>query len=335
MNFLIYCLQKTKRACIPLFTLMIPVSIVIRIVQQLGWLPYLSDFLEPVMQVVGLPAETALVWLTAMAVNIYGSLLVLFTIYPNFSEPMTVAQMTVLLTMILIAHTFPIELGIVRKTGVRMWIMFLIRFVLAIVLGFLLSKIYTSLNILQENAKITTIFTTTKTTWQAWGLNELKNYAIITLVIFSLVTFIRLLEIIGFLKVMNKSLEPILKWLGMSSDVLPLVVAGLTVGIAYGGGLLIAESKAKTLKPKEIFYSITLMGLFHSIFEDTLLMLSMGGHWSGVFVFRAIFAFVCTFLIVRIMRNMEDAKFLKYFMTKSAAAQTTTILSSSNNSKPL
>jgi len=315
-DFFFYSFHKTKRACIPLFTLMIPLSFIVRIIQELDLLPYLSDFLAPVMQIVGLPPETALVWLTAMIANIYGGLLVLFSIYPSFSEPMTSAQMTVLLTMILIAHTFPIELGIVRKTGVRAWIMLLIRFGLAIVLGFFLSRIYSSLDILQENIQITTIFTTSKTTWLAWGLNELKNYGIIILVIFSLISFIRLLEVIGFLKIMNKCLEPMLRPLGMSSDVLPLVVAGLTVGIAYGGGLLIAESKAKPLKPKEIFYAVTLMGLLHSIFEDTILMLSMGGHWSGIILFRTVFAFVFTFLIFRIVRNIDEAKFRKYIMVK-------------------
>jgi len=315
-NFFIYSLQKTKKACIPLFKLMIPVSIVIRIVQELGLLSYLSDFLTPVMRIVGLPAETALVWLTSMTVNIYGGLLVLFSIYPSFQEPMTAAQMTVLLTMILVAHALPIELGIVQKTGVRMWFLFLIRFGLAILLGILLSKIYTSFHLLQEDVRITTIFTTPKTTWLAWGLNELKNYTIIILIIFSLVSFIRLLEITGFLNIMNKALIPILKPLGISSDVLPLTVTGLTLGIAYGGGLMIAESQTKVLKPKEIFYSMIFMGLLHSIFEDTILMLSMGGHWSGVILFRSLFAFICTFLIFKMTRNMDDAKFLKYFMTK-------------------
>ena len=321
-DFLTYSFQKTKRAAIPLFKLLIPLSIVIRIVQELELLPYFSDFLEPVMRIVGLPAEMALVWLTSMVVSIYGGLLVLFSIYPTLSEPLSVAQMSVLLTMILIAHTFPIELSITKKAGVRGWVMFLLRFGLAIVLGISLSKIYSTLHILQENAHISAIFSTTKTTWLAWGLNELKNYALILLIIFSLVAFIRFLEIAGFLKVMNKALEPVLRRLGMSSDVLPLTIAGLTIGIAYGGGLLIAESQAKVLKPKEVFYSITLMGLFHSIFEDTLLMLSMGGHWSGVILYRTLFAFVCTFLIFKLTKNIDEAKFLKYIMSKNFIAET-------------
>jgi len=302
---------------------MIPISIVIRIIQLTGLLPYISDILTPVMRVVGLPAETAIVWLTAMVVNIYGSLLALFSIYPSLHEPMTIAQMTVLLTMILVAHTFPIELGISQKTGIRIPVMFVIRFGFGIILGFLLSRLYLFFNYLQEPAYITSALTTTDTSWLAWGLNELKNYGIIIVIIFLLVTFIHILDVTGILKIVDKAMTPILKHLGISSSMLPLTVVGLTMGIAFGGGLMVEEGKRKGLKAKEIFYSMTLMGLLHSVFEDTLLMLSVGGHWSGVIVFRTIFAFVFTFLVVRFTRNINENRFLKICMTKAYRKQYT------------
>lgn len=316
-DFFAYVLNKTKNSCWILFKLMIPVSIIIRIIQQAGWLDYIGDVLTPVMEIVGLPAQTAIVWLTAMVVNIYGGLLSLFAIYSSLPEPLSIAQMTVLLTMILIAHTFPIELGISQKTGIRIIVMFIIRFGFGVLLGIILSRIYSFFNLLQEPVSVTAVFTTDNTSWLAWALNELKNYGIIILVIFLLVSFIHLLDVTGILKIVNKSMEPVLKWLGISNTMLPLTVVGLTLGIAYGGGLLVEEGRQKGLAPKEIFYSMTLMGLFHSIFEDTLLMLSMGGHWSGVIVFRMIFAFVITFLIVRCTRNIKEETFLKIFMTKN------------------
>ena len=316
-DFFAHVFRRTWKSCWILFKLMIPVSIIIRIIQQTGFLEYLSDVLTPVMRIVGLPAEMAIVWLTSMVVNIYGGLLSLFAIYPSLSEPMTVAQMTVLLTMILIAHTFPIELGISQKTGIRIFVMFIIRFGFGIVLGIILSRLYSGFDVLQNPAHITPFLTTSNTSWLAWGLNELKNYGIIILVIFLLVSFIHLLTVTGLLKIVNKSMEPVLGWLGISSSMLPLTVAGLTLGIAYGGGLLVEEGRRSGLKPKEIFYSMSLMGLFHSIFEDTLLMLSMGGHWSGVIVFRMVFAFLMTYLIVRCTRKIDDTRFLKLFMTKS------------------
>ena len=316
-DFFGYVFRRTGKACWILFKLMIPVSIVIRIVQQTGILPYISDVLTPIMRIVGLPAETAIVWLTAMTVNIYGGMLALFSIYPSLEEPLSIAQMTVLLTMILIAHTFPIELGISQKTGIRVIVMFIIRFGLGILLGIIMSRLYLLFNFLQEPTYITSVFFNVGTSWTAWAINELKNYGIIILVIFFSVTLIHILDVTGILKIVDKGMIPVLKFLGISSSMLPLTVVGLTLGVAYGGGLLIEEGQRKGLKAKEIFYSMTLMGLFHSIFEDTLIMLSMGGHWSGVIVFRMLFAFLFTFLIVRCTRNIDESKFLRIFMTKS------------------
>lgn len=298
---------------------MIPISIVIRFIQEWGLLSDISSILNPIMKIVDLPAEMALVWLTAMVVSIYGGFLAFFSIYPLLQEPLTVSQLTTLLTMILIAHTFPIELTISHKTGVKSWLMFLIRFVFAILLGFLMSKTYFLLDFLQEPAKISSVFVSTPLTWTAWILDQLKNYLIITFVIFLLVVFIRVLQVSGFIRIVNKLMAPALSWLGIGRSMLPLTVVGLSLGIAYGGGLLIEEGKQEGLKPKEIFYSMTLMGLFHSIFEDTLLMLSMGGHWSGVILFRTIFAFIITYLIVYFTKHIDEKYFLKYCMTKSYA----------------
>ena len=112
-------------------------------------------------------------------------------------------------------------------------------------------------------------------------------------------------------------MEPTLKWLGISQKVLPITIIGLTLGIAYGGGLLIEESRQKDIDIKGIFYSMTLMGLFHSIIEDTLLMLSMGGHWTGVVLFRFVYACLITFIFVKCTNHMPLDKFERLFMTKA------------------
>ncbi len=317
IEFFAYILHRTKNACWTLFKFMIPISILIRFIQEWGLLTHFSQVLSPVMSLVGLPAEMSLVWLTSMVVSIYGGFLALFSIYPFLSEPLTVAQMTTLLTMTLIAHTFPIELTISQKTGIKIGVMFLIRFVFAILLGFLMSRMYSALNWLQEPAKLIPVFAAEPATWLEWGIGQLKNYLIIICVIFALITLIRVLQVTGIIKAINKGMKPALRWLNISADMLPLTIIGLTLGIAYGGGLLIEECKQQNFKPKEVFYSMTLMGLFHSIIEDTILMLSMGGHWSGVIVFRAVFAFVVTFIIVKCTRNINEKYFLKYTMTKA------------------
>ncbi|HOS15659.1 MAG TPA: hypothetical protein PKX15_01340 [Bacteroidales bacterium] len=305
------------KTCWILFKLMIPISIIIRLIQEFNILPYISTYLDPVMKLCGLPAEMSLVWITAMIVNIYGGILSLFAIYPSLSEPLSSAQLTILLTMILIAHTFPIELKIAQKAGVRFGFMLLFRFGCGIVFGMILSFIYSTFNMLQEPVQLSKAFVVHDPSWKAWVLNELKNYMIIICIIFSLILAMRILELTGFMRRINQALHPIIKTLGISDEVLPITLIGLTLGIAYGGGLVIEESRRKQIKPKDIFYSLILMGLFHSIFEDTLLMLGMGGHYSGIIIFRFVMAFIITFAIVRLTKNMKDETFNRIFITKN------------------
>lgn len=319
-EFFKYVFQRTGKTCWILFKMIIPISIIIRIIQKLNILPYISQLLQPVMELCDLPAETALVWITTMIVNIYGGILSLISLYPSFSESLTVAQLTVLLTMMLVAHNFPIELKITQKAGAKLIIMFFFRFLVALLFGIVLTWIYSGLNILQEPAKIPAIFNTDNNqSWGVWALNELKHYVSITIVIFSLITLLKILEITGLIEIINKALRPLLKWIGIGDDVLPVTIIGLTLGVAYGGGLIIDESQRKKFNPKDIFYSLVLMGMFHSIIEDTFLMLSVGGHYSGIIIFRFVFSFLVTYILVLCTKKMSQQKFIKLFITKQYA----------------
>jgi hypothetical protein len=144
---------------------MIPISIIIRIIQEFNVLPSISKILDPIMYICGLPSETSLVWITAMIVNLYGGILSLFAIYPSLSSPLSHAQLTVLLTMLLIAHTFPIELKIAQKAGVRLLFMFLFRFTCAIVFGAILSLIYNTFHLLQEPVHLSQVFILQDNIW--------------------------------------------------------------------------------------------------------------------------------------------------------------------------
>ena len=132
-----------------------------------------------------------------------------------------------------------------------------------------------------------------------------------------LVVFVHLLEVVGFMKFINRMFLPLLGWLGISERMLPLTVIGMTMGLAYGGGLIVDEGKKEGTKPKDIFFAMTLMGLFHSIFEDTILIIGAGAHWTGVIIVRAIFAFAVTYIFVLATKRIDDEKFAKIFMTKS------------------
>ena len=83
---------------------MIPIIIAIRILQEFGAVDALGKVLSPVMGIVGLPGSMGLVWATTILSNIYTGIVVFVAVSAN--EPLTVAQTTVLASMMLVATTF-------------------------------------------------------------------------------------------------------------------------------------------------------------------------------------------------------------------------------------
>ncbi|MBN2418302.1 MAG: hypothetical protein JXL81_02875, partial [Deltaproteobacteria bacterium] len=95
----------------------------------------------------------------------------------------------------------------------------------------------------------------------------------------------------------------------MSKDAAPITIIGMTMGIGYGGGLIIREAKSGTLTGRDIFFSLSFMGLMHSMIEDTMLMILLGGHVTGVLIFRFLFAMTVIFTIVKLMKKVPEAAF--------------------------
>jgi hypothetical protein len=141
-------LAEAAQISLTLFRIMIPIIIAVKILQQFGAVALLGKILSPVMGVVGLPGSMGLVWATTILSNIYTGIVVFVSVSAN--EPLTVAQTTVLATMMLVAHNLPIELRIAQKAGVRLRFMGLLRMGAAFVLGWALFRVYSWAGLLQQ-----------------------------------------------------------------------------------------------------------------------------------------------------------------------------------------
>jgi hypothetical protein len=290
---------------------MIPISILVKILQELGLIVYIGDALAPLMNVMGLPGEMGLVWASAMIGNIYAGIITYFSV----GVDLTVAQITVLATVILIAHTLPIELAITQKAGAKAIFAFLFRFLLAFIAGIILFQLYRLCDIYQNIPtgieKI--VMSAEKATWGGWALGELKNYAIVFCYITGLIIIIDILKRVGLIEIINRLFYPVLKFLGIGKEVIPITVIGMTLGLAYGGGLIINEVKQTKLEKRNVLYALMLMSLLHSVIEDSLIMITIGAKLSGVFVFRFVFTLMVMYIFVKITQSWSETKMAKYF----------------------
>jgi hypothetical protein len=290
-------------ASLELFKVMIPILVAVKILQEMGLIQYLALPLEPVMKLVGLPAEMGIVWASALINNIYTGMIVLASLVGD--TPLTSAQATVLGVLLLVGHALPVECAIARKSGARFLFQVVSRLIGAFILAWLLHMIYSATGTLQGSA--TMLFTPENggdPTIMAWVISQIKNMASIVLIIFTLMSIMRILQAIRVIDLMNRLLRPVLSLIGIGPKASAITVIGLTMGLSYGGGLIINEAKNGNVGKEDIFYSLTLMGLCHSLIEDSLLIMLIGGHISGVLWGRLVFSLIAMAGIVQLVRRL-------------------------------
>ena len=251
-----------------------------------------------------------LVWATAMVTNLYGAMIVFASLAPEAS--LTVAQVTVLATMMLVAHTLPVELRIAQKSGPRFRVMVLLRIMGALLIGWILHQIYSLSGYLQVPNVALWNPPPQSHDWLNWSKGEIRNLGTIFIIILVLLLTMKLLEKIKVISLLTLILEPVLKLLGMSRKAAPITIIGMTMGLAFGGGLLIQEARSGRLSKHDIFFSFSFMGICHSVIEDTLLMMIIGGHLSGILWGRIVFSFVVTFIIVKLVSRVSDETFDRF-----------------------
>ena len=277
---------------VPLFKLMIPIILLVKVLEEIGAITLLGQWLGPLMALVGLPEEMGLVWAATIATNIYGGMIVLYSVAAD--NTLTVAQMTVLGGLLLMAHGLPIETRIAQLAGMRMRVAIITRMLGAFAFAWLLHMLYDQTQTLQEPAQMM---------WQPqpipdglvyWFLAQAKALVMIQIVIIILLTFLKIMRMLGVEKVIQWMLRPLLKLVGIGKEATTITLVGITLGIAFGGGLLIKEAHAGHVSKKDVFTSLILLGFCHSLIEDTLLVILLGAHLSGVLWFRLVFAFMFT-----------------------------------------
>ncbi|WP_034603467.1 nucleoside recognition domain-containing protein [Halodesulfovibrio aestuarii] len=295
-------IKDAASASFDLYKVMIPVIIIVKLLQELDLIQYLAVPLKPIMGIAGLPAEMGLVWATSMIVNLYSGLIVYISMVPTMA-PLSVAQITTLATMMLIAHSLPVECKVAQKCGISMMGQLIVRILSAFFVGFFMHLVFSKTGIFAEPSKILLEPQLPESGLIPWALNEANNLAYIFVIILALFALMRLLTYYGITEKLNELLRPILQAIGIGKDAATLTVLGLSLGITYGSGLIIHEIKSGSLSKRDVFASLTLMGLAHALIEDTLLMMLIGAHISGTLWTRLLFAIIFVGVMMRFYSN--------------------------------
>ena len=309
-KILVNIFQETTKIFWILFKVILPVVIVIRALELIGAIPFLAKFLEPLTSFIGIDGSLGLVWMAAILVNIYAGLAAFASLQALFDY--SVAETTILGLIILIAHSLPIEVAIAKKSRIS-WIFNLsFRFINAIVAGKILNLIFTKYELFNEpNQSVLQVPNELVSNFE-WATLQIQNFFIIFLIIFFIISTINILKALGVWSLIINIMKIPLSYLGMSEKVANIILIGLTLGISFGGGFLIEESKKNNISKKDILLSLSFLSLCHSIIEDTILILLLGSHISGILFFR----FIYTVIIILLMKILLETKMQKFILSK-------------------
>lgn len=287
-----------------LMKLMVPALIIVKLLDMVGGTQFLATLLGPVMQLVGLPAEVGIVWAAAMLTSIYTSIAIFADMSLNM--PLSVAQASVLGTMILVAHSLPVEGAVAKATGVPWPATLMIRIGGALVLGSLLHLFYSVTGTLQEPAVMLWRPEVSDPSLAAWALSQLRSLAMIFVIILGLMALLRILKALGIERLMHAILAPLLRMIGIGREASNVTIIGITLGISIGAGLLIREARSGQLSRRDIFLTMAFLGLCHSVIEDTLLILLIGADLSAILWTRLAFAVLITMVLARVVRAVPQ-----------------------------
>ena len=249
-----------------LIKIMVPVSLLVTLLGWSGLLAKIAVVLRPLMRLLGLPGEAALVYISGALLNNYSSIAVMS------SMNLSLRDATILAVMCLISHNLLVETAVMKSIGSSALKMALLRIGTAMVGGFLLNLIlpasFAQIQLFSASATANSAFWPTMV---SWALSTLKLTARIIVYILALMFAQTLLEQFNLMEWLSKWLGWLMRLFGLEPSMGFMWIVINIVGYAYGAGIIKAarDEGRMTLQEGDLFNHHA--AISHSLLEDTVL----------------------------------------------------------------
>lgn len=274
--------------------IMVPIMILIRLADTYGIIEWISPVLRPIMALLNLPPEAAIICLSSILTGLYGAIATLPVL---IGHDLTAAQLTSICVIMLITHAIPVEQAIVRRAGGSFWGTTFLRLFAACLAAILIDAVSQVTGFLSQPQSLDNFsqFARADAGHWEWAVSSLKGMAILFAILTGLLIMMDVFNRFGVTVVINRLFAPIMRLSGLDQSVASITTAGILLGLAYGGGLIIAQGNDPAISREAKYYALCWLSLCHGLIEDTALMVAIGGDFWVMFAGRI----VLTLILVR------------------------------------
>lgn len=264
-------LPKAGKTCLWLLKIILPISLLVRLLQYSGILDHISEVLTPVFSRLGLPGETAIIFITSVFSPLYAPIALIT------SMSLGVREATILALMCLTSHNLMVESSVQAKTGSSFWGMTLLRLVMSFVIAFCLNRVmphegWGQIGIAQSAAVCDSL----PEVFILWFTSSMKVVISIFLIVTALMILHYLLDEFKLMRGLSTFFSPLMRLFGLPRDAAFLWLVGNVVGLAYGGAIMVEQMERKKLLYSEGNTLNHHLAICHSLLEDTIIFVAIG-----------------------------------------------------------
>jgi spore maturation protein SpmB len=263
-------IPKALRTSGWLLKIILPVGLAVSVLQYVGVIAGLASLLNPLFALIGLPGESAVVFISSVFLNIYAAIAVIATL------PLAMREITILALMCLISHNMFVETAIQKKTGSSALAMLLLRLAASFAGALVLNAVLPDHLGPALAAQKSVVFETFWAMLADWFVNALGLIIKITLIIIGLMILQNILQEFKILGIISRICAPLMRLLGLSRETSFLWFVAQTLGLAYGSAVMIEAFEHGDIRPAEADLLNYHVAINHSLLEDTLLFVAIG-----------------------------------------------------------
>jgi len=261
----------------------VPLSLLSSLLRQVGFFDWLSPYLSPMMQFMGLPGKASITLIASFLGNVYAGIATIPAL--NLSA----REITILGIIIGFSHNLLVETGILMKLRFATIRIAFLRIVLGLFAGFMANLLLPSE---VYGAVLNPFFKTTSTVdWYKVALGIITTMAQIFILVFLIQVGYELLKRWTFMQKLKPIFHAIGRFFGISGGGVVPWLTGFFFGIVYGSGIMFQFMQNGVIKNKDAALITIFLVLAHAIIEDSLIFAIVGGNFWIIILTRVLIAF--------------------------------------------